>query len=97
MLGSPLILIMSTKLCTQEQKERLFITVWSGVIINVQTKAWKSDLLYRAVLLFNIGLSNLQYDIIGFYKATSIVLQAESLYMNIMKRQLFFNNWDHIT
>ena len=93
---------MSTKLSTQEQKERLFIMVWSGVIINVQTKAWKSDLLYRAVLLFNIGLSNnlckmnLQYDIIGFYKATSIVLQAESLYMNTMKRQLFFDNWDHI-
>ena len=85
--------------------------VWSGVIINVQTKAWKIDLLCRAVLLFNIGLSNklrklyLVYVIIllgipntsiGFYKATSIVLQAESLYMNIMKRQLFFDNWDHI-
>ena len=87
---------MLTKLSKQEQEERLFIMVWSGMIIKVQAKAWKSDLLYRAVLLFNIALSNnlcklnLQYDIIGFYKATSIVLQAESLYMNIMKRQLFF-------
>ena len=77
----------------------------------VHTKAWQSDLLYRSVLLFNIGLSNklfklyLPYVIIllgipnisiGFYKATSIVLQAESLYMNTMKRQLFFDNWDHI-
>ena len=32
--------------------------VWSGVIKKIQAKAWKSDLLNKAVLLFSIGLSD---------------------------------------